>query len=63
MADKNRVPDYEISTYTPNGEFTYSPNSKEDKPAISISYFRDRSRTRTENKNGGADDRTNKVDR
>lgn len=63
MEKKNRIPDIEISTYSPNGEFTYSPNCQEEKPAISVSYFRDRSRTRTENKNGGTDDRTNKVNK
>ena len=40
--NKKHVPDYEISTYQRDGNFTYSPNQPKADTSVLISYFRDR---------------------
>ena len=50
--NKKHVPDYEISTY------------QRADTSVLISYFRDRSATRNDNKTtGGANDRTDKTNK
>lgn len=62
--NKKHVPNYEISTYQKDGNFTYSPNQQKADTSVLISYFRDRSATRNNNKTtGGANDGTNKTNK
>mgnify|MGYP004645143787 CR=1 FL=1 len=62
--NKKHVPNYEISTYQKDGNFTYSPNQPKADTSVLISYFRDRSAARNDNKNtGGANDGTNKTNK
>lgn len=62
--NKKHVPNYEISTYQKDGNFTYSPNQPKADTSVLISYFRDRSAARSDNKNtGGANDGTNKTNK
>ena len=63
--NKKHVPDYEISTYQRDGNYTYSPNQPKADTSVLTSYFRDRSATRNNNNKttGGANDRTDKTNK
>lgn len=64
MADKNRVPDYEISTYSKRKptEYTHSGNGSSTNPLEA--YLRNHSDNRSNyNQEGGTDDRDNQTDK
>ena len=64
MADKNHVPDYEISTYSKRKptEYTYSGNGSSINPMEA--YLRNHSDNRLNyNQEGGTDDRNNQTDK
>ena len=60
MADKNHVPDYEISTYS-KGEFTYSGSAKTSIDAMKDIF--NKTQSHDKNKKGGKNEQNHRTNK